>query len=112
MIGQELGSVKSDLGHFVVDNGVTGLVAAVIIGNAGNVAIVSLISNMLMPIFNAVTGWSEEDWDKASVTVYGVEFKVRKFIADTISFFITVVVTFLFLQYFAIPLIAGSKFKA
>ena len=112
MIGQELGSVKSDLGHFVVDNGVAGLVAAVIIGNAGNTAIISLINNILLPVFTSITGWTEEDWEKASITIGGIKFKVRKFIADTLSFFITVIVTFVFLQYFALPLIAGSKFKA
>jgi len=111
MLGQELGSVKSDLGHFVVDNGVAGLVAAVIIGNSGNTAISSLIDNVLMPVFTSITGWTEDDWDKRSVDVGGIKFKLRKVIADTLSFIITIVVTFLFLNYFALPLIAGSKYK-
>ena len=101
--------VKSDLGHFVVNNGVAGLVAAVIIGNSGNIAIESLIDNIVMPLINTLTGYHQDDWDKEETIIGGVRYKFRKFAADTMAFFFTVIITFLFLQYFALPLIAGSK---
>jgi len=106
-----MAGIRSDLGHFVVDNAVTGLVAAVIIGNSGNTAIESLLKNIVMPIVYKLTGFSEEQWKKESMTLFGIELKIRTFLADTFSFFITVFITFIFLRYFAIPLIAGSKYK-
>ena len=54
---------------------------------------------------------TKEEWDKESVEILGTKFKIRTFVSDLISFFITVLITFIFLQYFALPLIAGSKFK-
>ena len=105
-------NVRSDLGHFVVDNAVTGLIAAVIIGNSGNAAIESLIKNIIMPAIQSLTGYTEEQWDKEHIEIWGTKFKFRAFMSDVISFFITVVITFMFLQYFALPIIAGSKIKS
>ena len=106
-----MADLRSELGHFVVDNAVTGLIAAVIIGNSGDSTIQSLIKNIVMPAIQSVTGYTKEEWDKESVEILGTKFKIRTFMSDLISFFITVLITFIFLQYFALPLIAGSKFK-
>jgi len=112
MLSINMGDLRSDLGHFVVDNAVAGLIAAVIIGNSGDSTIQSLIKNIIMPAIHSITGFTEEQWDSDYVEIFGSKFKFRAFAADAISFFITVVITFVFLQYFALPLIAGSKYKA
>ena len=104
VIKTNITNIQKELSNFFINNNISNLALGVIIGTAGAVAIKSLMDNIILPIVFKFQHLTDDTWNKSKTTILGINFKIKKFLFDALTFFITIFVTFIFMQYITKPL--------
>lgn len=96
---------QHDFKTFFLANNISHLALGVIMGNAGAVLIKSFMNNIIVPIISSFQNISPQKWKNRYITILGAEIKLRLFLSDLFTFILTLVVTFIFIQYITKPLL-------
>lgn len=112
MITNEISSGVSSMKQFITDNNIVGTCAGVCVGLAAKDSINSLVEDVLSPLILIALHGLNIDWITNYLPVNGnSQLNIFKFIKNLSTFFIVIVVSFVFV-YVAFVALLGVKSKA